>query len=162
MGCGGHRPYSRCKVVSQEPGRSHRCTQPFPSFMRPNTPHFVYTPTNTICYGGHFYATSTIRESCYGLMHSFIAQRVLSNASHEVESRELIRRMITYYHETLLQFGPEKSGRAFVTAGLSSFTAFDSPRRAYPGYWVDRRFYRLLNALQYGRALQCPVYAFIS
>lgn len=56
-------------------------------------------------------------------MHSFIAQRILANTSHEVESRELIRRIITYYHHTFLQFGLEASGKAFVTPGLSSFTA---------------------------------------
>src|SRR6266511_3460662 len=129
--------------------------------MRPNTPHFVYTPTNTICYGGHFYATSTICDSCYRIMHLFIASRVLSNTSHEVESRELIQHMITYYYETFLQFEPEKSGKAFITAGLSSFTALT----AYGEHTMDigsiEGFINFFNALEYSRALQCPVYAFI-
>ncbi|KAJ3507583.1 hypothetical protein NLJ89_g6218 [Agrocybe chaxingu] len=66
-------------------------------FMRPNTPHFVFTPSSSICHGAHFYATSTIRETCFGIIHSFVASRYISNTEHERESRELLRRLVTYY-----------------------------------------------------------------
>jgi hypothetical protein len=78
-------------------------------FMWPNTPHFVYTPSNTICHSAHFYATSTIRETCYGLIHSFVAACILSNTSHKTESRLLLQRMITHYHSAFFD-----DGRAYI------------------------------------------------
>ncbi|KAJ3507190.1 hypothetical protein NLJ89_g6444 [Agrocybe chaxingu] len=71
-------------------------------FMRPNTPHCVFTLESSICHGAHFYATSTIRSSCYGLIHSFLAGNVISNTEHESESRELLRRLVTYYHSVYM------------------------------------------------------------
>lgn len=65
--------------------------------MRPNTPHLVITPESSICYGGHFYASSTIRDSCHGLLHTFVASSLLTNTEHTAASRDLLRRMLTYY-----------------------------------------------------------------
>ena len=65
--------------------------------MRPNTFHCVFTLEPTIVHGGHFYATSTIRESCIASYHSFVLEKVISNTSHQGASLELLRRLVTYF-----------------------------------------------------------------
>lgn len=69
--------------------------------MRPNTPHAVYTPDHAICMGGHFYATSTMQSTMFGLIHSFMAGLLVTNTSHQV-SRNLIRRIALFYHAMLV------------------------------------------------------------
>jgi len=76
--------------------------------MRPNTVHCVFTLESSICYGGHFYATSAIRASCVGVYHSFIAARIVTNTEHENGSWELLRRLVIHYHQVLLS--PEYPG----------------------------------------------------
>jgi hypothetical protein len=66
--------------------------------MRPNTPHLVYTPEAAICHGGHFYSTSTIRHTVFGIYHTFSASRLLTNTEHTKHARLLLRRIITYIH----------------------------------------------------------------
>lgn len=65
--------------------------------MRPNTPHLVITPESSICYGGHFYAVSTLRETCHGLLHTFVASTLITNTDHTTGSRDLLRRLLTYF-----------------------------------------------------------------
>ncbi|KAJ3500455.1 hypothetical protein NLJ89_g9788 [Agrocybe chaxingu] len=64
--------------------------------------HCVYTPEHTLCAGGHFYATSTMQDTMFGIVHSLVAERVITNTSHYF-SRRLIRRMIDFYHLGLVQ-----------------------------------------------------------
>lgn len=63
--------------------------------MRPCTPHAVVTPESAICLGGHFYAISTLRESCFGVLQSFSTSQVVTNTEHIDTSRFLLER-ITY------------------------------------------------------------------
>lgn len=70
--------------------------------MRPNTPHAAYTPENAICMGGHFYATSTIQSSMFGIIHAFVAGLLVTNTEHPVW-RNLMRRMALYYHAMLVE-----------------------------------------------------------
>lgn len=65
--------------------------------MRPNLPHAVYTPEHAICHGGHFYSISTMQDSMFGLVHSFVAGNLVTNTDH-VDSRLLLRRMAHFYH----------------------------------------------------------------
>lgn len=65
--------------------------------MKPNTPHLVVTPQSSICHGGHYYATSTIRQTCHGIMHTFVACSLLTNTEHTTASRELLRRILFFY-----------------------------------------------------------------
>lgn len=65
--------------------------------MRPNTPHLVVTPESSICHGGHFIATATLRQTCHGIFHTFIASSLLTNAEHTTASRDLLRRMGAYF-----------------------------------------------------------------
>lgn len=69
--------------------------------MRPNTPHAVYTPDHAICMGGHFYATSTMQSTMFGIIHTFVAGSLLTNTEHLV-SRNLIRRVALFYHTVLV------------------------------------------------------------
>ena len=70
--------------------------------MRANTPHFVITPENSICRGGHFYASSTIQDVCYGVYHSFVSGMLVTNTEHTVASRQLLCRMLAFYHKYLI------------------------------------------------------------
>jgi len=73
------------------------------SIMRPNTPHLVITPTHSICYRGHFYATSIIRDTCYRLFHMFIGSSVLMNMEHTKDSHILLWQILTMYHVLFTQ-----------------------------------------------------------
>jgi hypothetical protein len=70
--------------------------------MRPNTPHLVLTPKAAICHGGHFYASSTLRHTCHGVLHTFVACSLLTNTEHTTASRELLRRLLFYYCKAFL------------------------------------------------------------
>lgn len=70
--------------------------------MRPNTIHIVFTPEHSICHGGHFYATSTMQDTFYGIVHSFCANMLVTNASHPA-TRVLLRRIIQLYHLGLVR-----------------------------------------------------------
>lgn len=67
--------------------------------MRPNTPHVVMTPEASICHGGHFYASSTLRHTCHGILHTFVACSLLTNTEHTTASRELIGRILFFYYK---------------------------------------------------------------
>ncbi|KAF8891503.1 hypothetical protein CPB84DRAFT_1748939 [Gymnopilus junonius] len=71
--------------------------------MRPNTPHYVFTPTPTIAHGGHFLATSTIRQTCYGLIHTTLSGHLITNTTHAEKCRKLLGRLVSFYHEELLE-----------------------------------------------------------
>lgn len=67
--------------------------------MRPGTVHAVVTPEPSICRGGHFYATSTIRDTIYGIFHTFSAYTYITNAVHKAASEKLLSRMLIFiYH----------------------------------------------------------------
>ncbi|KAG5337959.1 hypothetical protein C0989_008562 [Termitomyces sp. Mn162] len=65
--------------------------------MRPNLPHAVATPEPTICRGGHFYCTSTIKDTVAGIFHNFVGQRTVTNTEHRSASHRLLTRMLTFY-----------------------------------------------------------------
>ena len=69
--------------------------------MPPNTPHAVYTPEHSICWGGHFYATGTMERTFWGIVHGFIAGGLITNAEHSV-SRSLLQRTLCYYYQGMV------------------------------------------------------------
>lgn len=77
--------------------------------MRPNTPHMVFTPESAICHGGHFYATSTIQPTIFGIYHTFSASGLLTNTEHTKGSRLLLRRLMIHIHYVLIhrRFDPQ-------------------------------------------------------
>lgn len=82
-------------------------------YMRPNTIHAVYTPKPTVVEGGHFLATSTMQDTMFGLIHSFVGDRFVTNTAHAA-SRFILRQMISFYHSALVKGTVEEEGEPFV------------------------------------------------
>jgi hypothetical protein len=61
--------------------------------MRPNTPHYSLTVDHSITYGRHFYATSTIRDTCWAIVHCTIGQSTLTDTERP-RTTQLLRRML--------------------------------------------------------------------
>jgi len=73
------------------------------SIFPPNTPYFLYSTLNTVCSGGYFFATSTLRDSCYGLLHDFIrGPPDLRHGYPGPDAWTLLRRLVHFYHKNLL------------------------------------------------------------
>ncbi len=70
--------------------------------MRPNTPHAVYTTEHAVCRGGHFYATSTMKDTFAALIHAFVIDQIVTNATY-AESRLILAEMINFYHTVLVR-----------------------------------------------------------
>ncbi|KAG6915522.1 hypothetical protein DXG01_011053 [Tephrocybe rancida] len=70
--------------------------------MRPNTLHAVYTPSDAICRGGHFYPISTIRDSIYGIYHTFVASEFVTNADHWNVSQMMLTWLLALIHRNTL------------------------------------------------------------
>jgi hypothetical protein len=70
--------------------------------MRPNTPHAVFTPDHSICHGGHFYATSTMQDTMFGIVNTFMSPDALTNTDHRPHGI-LLRRIAAFYHEILVK-----------------------------------------------------------
>jgi hypothetical protein len=52
--------------------------------------------------GGHYYATSTLRDTCYGIIHSFAAGGLVTNSSHSDEAFLLLSRIVAFYEGELV------------------------------------------------------------
>jgi hypothetical protein len=80
-------------------------------FMRPNTPHCVVTTNAAICHGGHFYASSTVRDSCHGFLSSFVGSSLLTNTEHTSDALLMLRRLVEYFHLVYLGGGDSIAGK---------------------------------------------------
>ena len=80
--------------------------------MRPNTPHAVFSPEDVICHGGHFYATSTMQDTMFGIVHTFISPASLTNAEKSTHG-VLLRRIAGFYHDVLVLKQLEEDGKSF-------------------------------------------------
>jgi hypothetical protein len=67
--------------------------------MRPNTPYAVLTPTAAICHGGHYLATSCLRQTCCGFLTTFTLSSIpgLTNTEHTSEAQLLFRQMAYFF-----------------------------------------------------------------
>ncbi|PPQ76207.1 hypothetical protein CVT26_009208 [Gymnopilus dilepis] len=81
--------------------------------MPPNTPHVIYTPENTICWGGHYYATGTMQSTLFGIVHSFINGQHITDVSHHC-SRLLLRRIICFYYQALIENAIKETDPLFM------------------------------------------------
>jgi hypothetical protein len=66
--------------------------------MRPTTPHYVLTVENSITYGRHFYAVSTISDSVWGAVHAFVLGCAVTNTLHD-NTRTLFRRVMAMWYD---------------------------------------------------------------
>jgi len=108
--------------------------------MRPNTPHAVYTPENSICHGGHFFASTTLKDTFSGIVHSFMADAYITNNSPK-HSRYALRRIIIFYHYALVREMIEVDGM-YLKLHLIIFV-FDI--FVYPFLLFFFRFYTALD-----------------
>ena len=63
------------------------------SIMPPNVPHWVMGTSNAICVGRHFYAASMIQISVITVVHTFILDGAVTNASHQ-KTRMLLYQLL--------------------------------------------------------------------
>lgn len=90
------------------------------SVIRPNTPDTAVTLDHSIYNAGYYYATSTMKDTAIGLMHTFIGSPLATNRTH-LPTRAILRRMALFYHKFLLLHD-----RKSVTASeYSSLIQFD-------------------------------------
>ncbi len=90
--------------------------------MRPNTPHAVFTTEHSIVFGGHFYSTSNIQDSFYGIVHCFMANRLITNTEHG-KTRGLLLRMMQYFYKCFV-LGADTDGTSFLFGDLPSSDHF--------------------------------------
>ena len=74
--------------------------------MRANTTHYVYTQEDSIFLGNHFYTTSTLHESLYGLTHCLMGDQIITNTSH-AEAVLLLLRLLHYFYVELVLGHPD-------------------------------------------------------
>ncbi|KAG6895992.1 hypothetical protein C0992_011016 [Termitomyces sp. T32_za158] len=70
--------------------------------VRPTTLHAVVNVVPTVVRGGHFYATSTIRATCYGIYDNFVTGSYATNTSHAAASNSLLSRLLDFYYRELV------------------------------------------------------------
>lgn len=87
--------------------------------MRPNTPHAVFTPDNAICYGNHYFSTSNLQDTLFGIIHCFVANRLITNTDH-APSRRLLQRLMAYFFEALVRGSLLSAGMFSLVSSLSS------------------------------------------
>lgn len=76
------------------------------SYMRPCTPHFVLGMAPSIVLGRHYYATSAIRRSCFGIVHTFVMGLNITNTFHDDGTRTMLRQLMAlYYRHFILHDG---------------------------------------------------------
>jgi hypothetical protein len=57
--------------------------------------------------GGHYYATSTLRDTCYGILESFAFGNVVTNSSHSEDAFMLLTRVVAFYESELMSRGKD-------------------------------------------------------
>jgi hypothetical protein len=57
---------------------------------------------NSIVNGRHLYATSTISDTCYGIIHAFVMSHTITNAEHN-RTRTFLRRLLTMWIDHFTQ-----------------------------------------------------------
>lgn len=83
--------------------------------MQPGTPHYVITLAPSIVLGQHLYAASTIRQSCWAILHTTILNKSLTNVDHP-RTEQLLQRMLETF---VLDFDVRTSTSKFIS-GLPS------------------------------------------
>lgn len=69
--------------------------------MPPCTPYAVYTIKKSICFGGHFYATGTMKQTLCGILREFASGGYVTNAL-KPGWIELLQRIVVAYHRGLV------------------------------------------------------------
>ena len=86
--------------------------------VRPKTAHAIYTHTNSICYGSHYIASSTMMDTLSGFVHNFTANIYNRNTSRNRSFKPIFRRMIIFYHMALVRNLIEQDGNYELTPNI--------------------------------------------
>jgi hypothetical protein len=103
------------------------------SIMRPNTLHYVLTLEHTITHGKHFYAKSTLRDTCYGIVHCSILNKTITNTEHP-RTTQLLCRMLVWYideYERSLDTPDSESRHLPSEIPIYLYTAYICPGQAH-------------------------------
>jgi hypothetical protein len=73
--------------------------------------HAVFSPENCIFEGGHFYTASTMQDTMFGIVHTFIHNFYTNTdkPSHGI----LLRRIVWFYYKALVQKQLQDDGLSF-------------------------------------------------
>ena len=75
--------------------------------MRPNTVvHAAITLLLTICHGEHFFSSSTMQDTLWGIVHSFVDHIKITNTNHPPVVL-LLQYMARFYYTGLVELGIE-------------------------------------------------------
>ncbi|KAL0563669.1 hypothetical protein V5O48_018396, partial [Marasmius crinis-equi] len=72
--------------------------------MRPCTPHWVYTLESSLCHGSHFFAGSTMTDTCFGLLHTFTSGFYITNQP-DISHRLTLARIMCFWADALIDSG---------------------------------------------------------
>lgn len=75
----------------------------------------MVNPTPTVVRSRYFYATSSIRPTCYGIYDNFVAGSYVTNTSHEASSHSLLSRLLNFYYRELVAGAINKHGEDMET-----------------------------------------------
>ncbi|KAK7017097.1 hypothetical protein VNI00_018689 [Paramarasmius palmivorus] len=112
--------------------------------MPPMTVHYVSTIGFTLCFGSHFYCASTIRKTCWTLLHLVHADN-FTNTSHPCH-RTMLCRMLTYWYDIVVNHS-----EWYLQQCQRSSTIRDLPNLLTFTGVMD--FLSLLNIIDFGSVL---------
>ena len=77
--------------------------------------HAVFSPENCIFHGGHFYAASTMKDTMFGIVHSFIHHfhTNTDNVNFKYSHGLLLRRILSFYYKVLVSKDLYDKGLSF-------------------------------------------------
>jgi len=67
--------------------------------MKPTTLHYVMMTKDSITFGRHFYSASTISDSIFGVIHSFMVGLGTTNMLHESGTRTFLHKIMAMWQE---------------------------------------------------------------
>ena len=73
----------------------------------------VITTDHSIVIGGHFYSTSNLQHTFYGIVHCFMGNDLMTNTDHG-KTRVLLIRMMQYFYKCLVS-GVDDDGQSAFT-----------------------------------------------
>lgn len=130
--------------------------------MRPGTVHFVLTVENSITDGRHGYAASTMAESAYAIIHTFVLDPFITNTTHYA-TQKLWRRIFKFW---MISFQSEYPGifwflSVFLPVSLTCLLVSESCRAHVPdpGTWQGVcDILAVINIIQLSGVLDCRTY----
>lgn len=101
--------------------------------MRGGTPHFVLGTEGSIVLGRHYYATASIRRSCFGIVHTFVMGLAITNTFHDNNTRCMVRQLMAlYYRHLVLKNGFECKETLPSPRDVANSFFSSRPGRTYP------------------------------